>query len=162
MKEEYKSQLDSLMNGYDKRLEQEKEQEVLRKNQAGDDSSDFVKIIKNTIYPVMDEMGNKLREHGHKFSTHEQPKNINRHGREKKETVTMKIYRAGKLLPGERNNRPEIYFFKPYEDFDKVEVHQLVHGSGGLIRSININQIDKETVEELILQFIKDTFDREL
>ena len=62
------SELYTLISKYEKRLSQEKKQEGLAKAQGAASASEFIKIRDKIIVPIMEEMSNKLQEHGHNIS----------------------------------------------------------------------------------------------
>ncbi|MFC1873306.1 hypothetical protein ACFLW3_00635 [Chloroflexota bacterium] len=88
MKDERKTQLEFPMNKHMEKLEQKEKQEELVEREKEANSSEFVKIIKNIIRPVMEEMGNILKEHGHNYSISYCDDSLDKRAREKEETKT--------------------------------------------------------------------------
>ncbi len=157
MDEVTESQLESLMKHYGQKLEK---QEELAKKQAEAAQSEFVKIRKEIIRPIMEEKGNKLKEHGHNYSIFEDYL-IDWRTRGKKENIAMRITLAGKKDAWNYYNKSQITF-SVQKGSPIIEVYQNIvtpkGGSGNLIKNIDITQIDKDMVEKLVLKFLKDVF----
>ena len=111
MKKRIKSHLDALMDKYGQRLEQTKREQEQIKVEEDAFLSEFKRLRKETIFPVMEDIGNQLKTRGHDYRISEEEETIDLEGRTRDAKITMNIFPAGVNRSAYRSeNTPSISF----------------------------------------------------
>jgi hypothetical protein len=166
MKKEAKSQLDFLMDKYGQRLAEAKKRQEQIKVEENIFLTEFKHLRKKVIHPVMKNIGNRLKKHGHEYQISEQEESVDLAGRARNAKITMSIFPAGVDRSAYRpENTPSISFIAArYKK--KIWVHgsSLVPSGGGTAGSrgeFNVAEITSDAVEREVLGVLKEIFDPE-
>lgn len=151
MKEETKSQLDSLTEKYQQKLIEMVKSKEREKIEEQNLINKFKQLKKNVINPTMKDIGNYLKSFDHDYHLHEQ-----------EEKITMEIFQAGIDRSSYTTyDTPSISFDLDKDDM-KICIHTCTYipgrrGKSGLKEEgYDIDQINVDLVERVILDVLKE------
>ena len=152
MKEETKSQLDSLVENYQQKVIELVKNKEQKKIEEHNFIKKFKQLKKNVINPTMKDIGNYLKSFDHDYHLHEQ-----------EEKITMEIFQAGIDRSSYTTyDTPSISL-----DLDEDTMKSCIHtytsipgrrGPSG-VEKYDIDQINVDLVEKIILGVLKEILD---
>ena len=166
MKKEVKSQLDVLIDKYGQRLAEAKKRQEQTKVEEDVFLTEFKRLRKKVIHPVMKDIGNRLKKRGHEYRISEQEESVDSEGRTRNAKITMSIFPKGvdRSAYGPENT-PSISFIAT-RDKKKIWVHgsSIMPARGGTSGSrgeFNAAEITTDAVEGEVLGVLKEILDPE-
>ena len=149
MKEETKSQLDSLVKKYQQKVIEMAKNKKQKKIEEQNFINIFRQLKKNVINPTMKDIGNYLKSFDHDYHLHEQEGKI-----------TMEIFQAGIDRSSYTTYDTPSISFDLDEDTMKICVHTYTfipgrRGPSG-VEKYDIDQINVDLVERIILDVLKE------
>ena len=166
MKKEVKSQLDVLIDKYGQRLAEAKKRQEQTKVEEDVFLTEFKRLRKKVIHPVMKDIGNRLKKRGHEYRISEQEESVDSEGRTRNAKITMSIFPKGvdRSAYGPENT-PSISFIAT-RDKKKIWVHgsSIMPTRGGTAGSrgeFNAAEITTDAVEGEVLGVLKEILDPE-
>ena len=164
MKKETKSELNILMKKYGQRLAEAKRRQ--KKVKAGKDIflTEFKRLRKKVIHPVMKSIGNQLKKRGHEYWISEQEESVDSEGNRRNAKINMSIFPTSAHPSTYRpDNTPSISFIAT-KDKKKIWIYgrstvPTGEGTAGSRGEFSIEQITRDTVEREALGILKGIFD---
>jgi hypothetical protein len=157
--------LDALLAKYEKRLKAIRETRERDREEREAFVAGFDKLCEEVIRPVMDEIGQKLRERGHDYVLTEQDW-VSPEGRRQSKRISLLVFPAGE-------RRPEaIDEDTPILNFAANRTRRVVHiyGTSPFVykdiesktpSELALGEMSRDTVEERVLDLLGEVFGRE-
>jgi len=166
MKKETKSQLDVLMNKYGQRLAEAKKRQEKIKVEEDVFLTQFKRLRKKVIQPVMKSVGNQLKKRGHEYRISEQEESVDSEGRMRNAKIIMSIFPKGVDPSAYRPESTPSISFIATRDKKKIWVHgsSIMPTGGGTSGSrgeFNAAEITGDAVEREVLGVLKEILDPE-
>jgi hypothetical protein len=125
---------------------------------------EFERLQKDTIRPVMEDIGNQLKTRGHEYWISESEESLNSEGRVLDARISMSIFPSGFDNAKYRAESFPSVSFMAAKYRRKVWIHGSTMmpgrgGHGGSIDEFNAEEITSSVVEEKILEVLKEIFD---
>jgi hypothetical protein len=164
MKKETKSQLESLLDNYQKKqLEAEMKQEQSQYTRELF-LDNFKELREKVIRPSMTEIGEILEQKGHKYNIKEQEYSIDRKGFTQEAHIEFNILPEGKEEKSYYDNHPSITFIADTGSL-KVQVRGSyvmpdIRGESSRIGTYELSEISSDIVEKEILDILIKAFNR--
>lgn len=161
MNEEKKAKLDEILNEYDDKLQQAKQGQERRKTEEEVFLDEFKRLRKEVIRPVMVNISENLKTHGHTCQVHEHEQQLERQGRIEDAKITMNLYPAGIERSAFHSiNTPSISFSaQVYSKEIIIKSSTIMPNRGGQASprgKLTSDKVDTDTIETYILDFLKD------
>lgn len=163
MKKETKSQLDVLMDKYGQRLEEGKKRQEQIKTEEDAFLSEFERLRKEVIRPVMEDIGNQLKARDHDYLISEKEEAVDLEGRTQDAKITMNILPAGVDRSVYRPESTPSVSFIATRYKRKIWVHgsNMMPNRGGSAGSrgeFNAEEINSDVVEKEVFGVLKEIF----
>ena len=160
-----KKELATLLNNYDRRLKEKREQEEKVRKVKDIFLTEFKRLRVEVIKPVMEQIGSQLKERGHDYSIEE--------GEERKDARggTLDAYITMNIFPSEAKQHEYGPSSTPYISFRAITYKKMItvfgstmmpkrEGSSGPRVSFGIGQTNEDLVTREILEMLKEIFKR--
>ncbi len=168
MKDDTKSKLNSLIAMYDKKLAKVKntleEHKIIEEDISS--LSEFIRIRKDVIHPVMEDLSAELIRNGHDCVISEEDGAFDSKGKLHPPRIIMKILPKDYGEIGDREDFiPHVSFFISYKQGKKIFMHvsNILPGRGTNIGSLcefELEEINSELVEQEVMKLLDDIFNR--
>jgi len=164
VKKETESDLNGLLNRYDKRLERGIEQKEVAKKQQEAFTKEYERVKTDTIRPVMERIGDKLEQHGHRYQISEEDESRDYQLRVSDPKITMRIASAGQERKSLQSMDITSVSFIAKKSSEKVLVHAYISmisgsGYGGPLGEVDLDILTNEGVERLITEVLTSMFE---
>jgi hypothetical protein len=162
MRKEIKSQLDSLMDSYDKKVSDKKTRQEKIQSAEEEFAAEFVSLRAQIILPVMEEIRAHLQSRGHKVRIAEQDASVDHDGKTSPARITMEFLPVGVERRLSTDSVPAVSFMAS-KSKKQILVHEctMLPGRGGQAGKrgeYEIKDIDAEIVEREIIGVLKEVF----
>ncbi len=164
MKKETKLTLDNLMNKYQQKLAEAKEEKEKVRSAEDVFLSAFKRLRKEVIRPVMEDFGKQLKARSHEYQITEEEESLDREGRIFDARITMFIFPVDIDRSAYRSgNTPSISFIASGHK-KKIGVHasNILPTRGGSAgprgSELDLEEVTDDLVEQEILKVLKEIF----
>ncbi len=168
MKDETKSKLNSLIEMYDKKLAKVKntleEHKIIQEDISS--LSEFIRIRKDVIHPVMEALRAELMRNGHDCVISEDDGTFDSKGKIQSPRIIMKILPKDYGEIGDREDFiPHVSFFISYKQEKTIFMHvsNILPGRGtntGSLSEFKSEKINSDLVEQEVMKLLEDIFNR--
>ena len=161
---ETESELDGLLDRYDKELAKRSEQREAAGQEQEAFLEEFKRIKTDMIRPVMQRIGDKLKERGHRCQIFEEEESADYQGKINNAKITMKIVPAGNERTSLLSPDASSVSFIANKYTKKIRAHTYISmvnggGHGGSAGEIDLNGLTSMMVERLIADVLKGMFE---
>ena len=164
MKNENKKKLESILSAFESKYKNLMKEQESKTGARKEFLDGFKRLCDEKIKPVMNEIGQILREKGHDFIIHDRRENKNEKGGTFDSRITMEIYPNGKGRGGTREFPAQV-FFSAQKDKEKITVHEKKKASGTTedttsveLKKYTLTTLSTDDIEREIMESIAKIF----